>query len=33
MGTTRKNHLELGNPDEEIQIWYVLTYKWILAVK
>ena len=28
-----KNHLESGNPDQERQTWYVLTHKWILAVK
>ena len=34
MNAARKvNHPELGNPDPERQLWYVLTYKWILPVK
>jgi len=33
MDETRKYHPEGGNPDPEEQAWYVLTNKWILAIK
>ena len=33
MDRKEKNHPECGNPDSERQTWYVLYYKWILAVK
>jgi hypothetical protein len=29
----KKNYAELGNPDPEKQIWYILTYVWMSAVK
>ena len=31
--TGKKKHPECGNPDPEKCTWYVLTHKWILAVK
>jgi hypothetical protein len=33
MDRTRKDYCQRGNPDSEMHAWYVLTYKWILAVK
>jgi len=33
MDGIRKDHPEGGNPDPERQTGYVLTYKWILAIK
>ena len=32
MGGTRKYHPQRGNPDPKGHAWYVLTYKWILAM-
>ena len=32
MDGTRK-YLERGNPDTKGYAWYILTYKWILAIK
>ena len=29
----KKCHLEWGNLDPEIHVWYVLTYKWTLVIK
>jgi hypothetical protein len=33
MDGTRKCHPELGNPAPKGHGWYILTYKWILAIK
>ena len=33
MDQTRKYHPECGNPDPKEHAWYVLTDKWILAIK
>ena len=33
MDGTRKKHSEWGNPDSERWAWYVLTHKWVPAVK
>jgi hypothetical protein len=33
MDRTGKYHPECGNPDLEIHAWYVLIYKWTLAIK
>jgi hypothetical protein len=32
MNGTRKYHIEQSNPDPKGHAWYVLTYKWILAI-
>lgn len=29
----KKNHPKWRNSDPDIQTWYVITYKWLLAVK
>jgi hypothetical protein len=33
MDGTREYHSELGNPIPKGHSWYVLTYKWTLAIK
>lgn len=33
MDGTRKHHPEWGYPDPKWHAWYVLNYKWILAIK
>jgi hypothetical protein len=33
MDRTRKYYPERGNPYPERHTWYLLTYKWILAIK
>ena len=33
MNGTRKYHPEPGNPDPKGHAWYILTYKWISAIK
>jgi hypothetical protein len=33
MDGTRKYNPESGNPDPKGYTWYVLTYKWIAAIK
>jgi hypothetical protein len=33
MELEKKNHTKLGNSNSERQIWFILTYKWILATK
>ena len=33
MDGSRKHHIELGNPDPERHLSYVLTHKWFLNIK
>ena len=33
MDSSRKYHLDSANQDPERLAWYVLTYKWTLAIK
>jgi hypothetical protein len=33
MDGTQKDYAESGNPDSERQTWYILLYKWKLALK
>ena len=32
-GNRKKNHPKSGNLGPERQTWYILTYKWMLALK